>query len=105
MTSRLYPHTCNVKRGQAVGTNGRYSKAVIHTDLACLFTPMSSQVEIQNGFEPGRGWDVYFQDTATDIKTGDQLVYNGQSFNVSAVRSYDVPRVGHLHCQVSQEIA
>lgn len=101
--SRLFPHTCDTKRDTAVGTNGRHSKTAHLSGVACLFVPMPSRAEIDNGFSVGTGFDVYFKDQTTDVTTGDQLVRSGATYNVRSVARYEVPRVGHLHALATRE--
>lgn len=99
----IFRHTCDVKRNAPVGTNGRHQKQILATGKKCLLIPMASRYEIENGFTVGSAYDAYFPDPATDVKSGDQLIWNGDTYNVRAARPYDVPRVGHLHCLVVRE--
>lgn len=99
----IYRHTCDVKRAAPVGTNGRHQKQILATGKQCFFIPMASRHEMESGYTIGSAYDAYFPDPATDIKAGDQLIWNDDIFNVRAARRYDVPRVGHLHCLVTRE--
>ena len=103
MTSRLYPHQCDIKRNQAVGTNGRKQKVLLHEGVRCLLVPMASRAEIEAGFTSGSGYDAYFASPTQDVKAADQLEWDGATFNVRAVRAYAVPGVGHTHCLVTRE--
>lgn len=99
----LLRHYCQVKRSAPVGTNGRHQQAIIYASVKALFIPMSSRYEVENGFGFGSGYDVYCQASA-DIKTGDQLVWDGATFNVRAVRSYKgVGSVSHTHVLATRE--
>lgn len=102
MNARLMKHACDVRRDAAVGTNGRRSKQVIATAVKCTFIPMPSRAEIENDYTVGSGYDVFFQMDA-DVKTGDQLVWSGQTYNVRAVREYLFKRVGHIHVLATRE--
>lgn len=99
----IYLHTCDVKRDVAQGTNGRATKQLFASGLKCLFIPMSSRAEIENNFTIGTAYDVYFPSSTQDVKTNDQLIWEGQKFNVRGSRRYVVPRVGHTHCSVTRE--
>lgn len=98
----LLRHTCAVKRAVPVGTNGRKEKQQLYASVRSLFIPMPTRAEMENRFSPGTAYDVYFPATA-DIKTGDQLVWDGDIFNVRAVRSYKVPRIAHKHVLATRE--
>lgn len=99
----LFPHSAQVKRDTALGTNGRKTKQVIGTESGLIFIPMPSRVEIENQFSVGTGWDVYAKDKDVDIRSGDQLVHDGATFNVRRVARYDVQSVGHLHILATRE--
>lgn len=102
MNARLMKHSCSVRRDAAVGTNGRRAKQVVATGVRCLFLPMPSRAEIENEFSVGTGYDVYF-DIDSDIKTGDQLLWGNQTYNVRAAREYVLKRVGHIHVLATRE--
>jgi hypothetical protein len=99
----MYPHSCQVKRDVAVGTNGRHKKQLLSSSNRCLFIPMASRSEIENDYSIGSGYDVYFANPTADIKAGDQLLWKGDTYNIRAARSYAVPRVGYLHCLAVRE--
>lgn len=99
----MFKHYCGIKRDTALGTNGRMQKQTISVANKCLFVPMSSQLELENSFTVGSGYDVYFPDQDTDVLVGDQLIWNAKTFNVRAVALYDVPSVGHIHCITTRE--
>jgi len=102
--SQLFPHAADIKRAVAVGTNGRKEKQTLYTGVVCLFTPMASRTEIENSFAVGYGYDVYFKGTSQDIIAGDQMIYDGGTFNVRAVRTYaGVGNVSHKHALVQRE--
>lgn len=103
MRRNLFQHQCSVKRAAPVGTNGRQSKVEVATGVSSLFIPMASRTEIENGFSLGAGYDVYFGDPIADVRTGDQLVYDGATFNVRAVRAYKAGRVSHKHALATRE--
>jgi hypothetical protein len=64
---------------------------------------MPSRYEIENGFSVGSAYDAYFLPGA-DIKTGDQLTWNGDKYNVRAVRNYTgVPSIAHKHVLATRE--
>lgn len=102
MTGRLFPHRATVRRATPVGTNGRMVRSEIATGLPALFTPMASRAEIEQGYSPGVGYDIYCNPDA-DVRMGDQLVWEGQTFNVRGTRLYSVPRIGHLHVLAARE--
>lgn len=103
MSGRLFPHSCSVKRDTAVGTNGRMVKEPIGSAIKCLFIPMPTRTEVENGFTTGSGYDVYFKGTDADVKEGDQLTWDGDTFNVRAVRKYVAGNVSHKHVLASRE--
>ncbi len=100
----LLQHTCNINRDAAVGTNGRTAKQALYTAVSCLVLPMNSNTAIQNKFELGRAYDIYFAD-GQDVKPGDQLVYNGSNFMVKVVQPYAVAYVGHVKTLCQQEVS
>ncbi len=100
----LLNSTCTINRDAAVGTNGRTAKATLYTGVSCLAIPMNSNTAIQNKFEIGRGYDIYFAD-GQDVKPGDQIVYGGSNFMVKAVQPFNAPPVSHVRTMCQQEIA
>ncbi len=100
----MLQHTCNINRDTAVGTNGRTAKTALYTGVSCLVLPMNSNTAIQNHFEIGRAYDIFFAD-GQDVKPGDQLVYNGSNFMVKVVQPFAVPNVGHVRTLCQQEIS
>lgn len=105
MTVRVFKHYCGIKRSVALGTNGRKQKETISTSNRCLILPMPTRAEIQNGFTIGTAYDCYFANKDQDVQQGDQIIWNAKTFNVRAVAHYDVPRVGHVHVQMTKETA
>lgn len=103
MRCNLFQHECSVKRAAPVGTNGRQSKVQIATAVRSLFIPMASRVEIENGWAIGTGYDVYFEGVDADVLAGDQLIYDGATFNVRGVRTYKARRVSHKHALATRE--
>lgn len=97
-------HTCDVARKEAVGTNGRQAVATVHTGVPCLVLPVDARTAVANNFELGKAYDFYF-DSSADVKTGDKLTYNGQTYTVSGKQLYLVPMVNHLHVTAEQEVA
>lgn len=67
-----------------------------------MFIPMSGRAEMENQFSPGTGYNVYFP-VDVDVLTQDQLVWDGDVFNVRAVRTYKVPRIAHKHVTATRE--
>lgn len=100
----MLEHICDIKRDSAVGTNGRTSKQTVYTAVSCLVLPMNTNTAIQNKFELGRAYDIYFAD-GQDVKPGDQLVYNGSNFMVKVVQPFAVPNVAHVRTMCQQEIS
>lgn len=103
MSGRLFPHTCSVSRNSAVGTNGRKAPGLILEAVRCNFIPMSSRHEMESGFTVGSAYDVYFPSHLVDVKTGDRLVWEGQSFNVRTAHPYVAGRLSHKHALVTRE--
>lgn len=99
----LYNMECEVKRSAAVGTNGRQEKQVVATKVRCHIAPMASRAEIEAGYTVGTGYDIYTPLTEFEMKTGDQVVWHGATFNVRGVRSYELPRIGHRHVLATRE--
>lgn len=102
MSPRLLKHLATINRNQAVGTNGRHAQGPIASGVRCTFIPMSGRTEIENQYQIGTGFDVYFP-IAQDVKTGDQLLWNGGTFNVRGVRDYVAGRLSHRHALVTRE--
>lgn len=101
----LLEHTCDVARNQAVGTNFRKQYVTITTGVRCLFLPMSRQAAIQNQFDVGYSWDVYFDD-GVDIQVGDRLTYSGTTYIVAGRQPYSgLAWVSHLHIMAQTENA
>lgn len=97
-------HICAISRDTAIGTNGRTEKSSVYTDVPCLVLPMNTSTAIQNKFEIGRAYDIYFAD-GQDVKPGDQLTYSGSSFMVKVVQPYAVAYAAHVRTMCQQEIA
>lgn len=101
----LLEHTCDVARNQAIGTNGRKGYVTKYTGVSCLFLPMSRQAAIQNQFDVGSSWDIYFDD-GVDIQVGDKLTFNGNKFIVNGRQPYSgLAWVSHLHVTAETENA
>lgn len=96
-------HRCDISRNTAVGTNGRHAMQSRYTAIECLAIPMPAQTSIQNGFELGRGYDIYFHN-GQDVKVGDKLTWNGDTYVVSAIQRYLLPMVEHIHAMCKQEV-
>lgn len=96
-------HTCDVSRNAPVGTNGRRQLTLIYEGVRCLALPMSTQATLQNGFDLGRGYDFYF-DPSADVKVGDKLDFDGDTYIVSGRQNFKVAFVGHIHVTAQQEI-
>ena len=96
--------TADVYRDSALGTNGRTQKTKLYTAIQCLALPMGHQTTIEHEFALGRGYDVYFS-AGTDVKIGDQLVINGNTYDVRFVKAYAVPVVGHTLAVCEEEVA
>lgn len=99
----LLSHTCTISRNTALGTNGRHALAEVATVVSCLAIPMNAQTTIQNGFELGRGYDFYLN-MGQDVRVGDKLTWNGDTYVVSARQVYDLPMVQHIHVAAQQEV-
>lgn len=97
-------HTCSIQRNTAIGTNGRKGFTAKASGLRCLFLPMSRQAAIQNGFDVGYTWDVYFDD-GTDVKVGDRLVWNGTNYIVNGKQAFTglAAAVNHVHLTATTE--
>jgi hypothetical protein len=100
----LLSHVCSVARNQPIGTNGRRAMTELSTGVPCLAIPMSGAASVQNGFELGRGYDFYFN-FGQDIKVGDKITWNGDSYTVSAREVYNNPFVDHIHVIAKQEVS
>jgi hypothetical protein len=100
-------HTCSTLRQMPLvgSTNGRKSLVDHLTDVECLFLPMSAQASIQNGFDVGQGWSVYF-DEGTDVQVGDKLVFNDNGYVIRGLRPFTgIPLVSHIEATVVTENA
>ena len=97
-------HTCDTERSAAVGTSDRLK--AMQTNLSavpCLFLPMSAQAAIQNNFEVGYGFTVYFED-GTDVQVGDRLTWNGTRYLVRGRQAYPgFDAISHLSISAESE--
>lgn len=101
----LLNHTCDVARNQAVGTNGRKQYVTIASNVPSLFLPMSRQAAVQNQFDIGNSWDIYFDD-GTDVQVGDRLTFNGTKYLVAGRQPFTgLGIVSHLHVMAQTEKA
>jgi len=100
----LFEHLCDVWRNAAVGTNGRKAVSLHESDVSCLLLPMATRTAIEQGWNIGRAYDAFFP-TGTDVKTGDQLKRDGETYTVSAVRKYETAYSAHIHALCQQEVA
>ena len=100
----LLSHTCDISRNTAVGTNGRRTMQAVYTGVSCLAIPMSQRTAISANFELGRGYDFFFN-YGQDVKVGDQLSWEGDTYTVSAIQKYNLPMVEHFHVTAQQEVS
>lgn len=103
MSRRLFPHLCSIRRNVAVGTNGRHEMQPVSDNVACNLIPMSSRHAMDSGFTVGLAYDAYFPGHLADVKTGDQLVWQGETFNVRVVNMFVAGRASHKHALVTRE--
>ena len=96
-------HTCDIARNQNVGTNGRRTMQSLYTGVRCLALPLDDRTAIQNSFELGRGYEFYFE-LGQDVKRGDQLAFNGQTYTVGGLKQFETPLGSHLHVLAQQEV-
>lgn len=99
----LLQHTCTINRSVVVGTNGRSQMEALYTDVSCLVLPMAPQVAVEHNFSLGLGYDIYFG-AGQDIKTGDQVIFNGDTYVVKNTMPYQVSIVGHVRALCEKEI-
>jgi hypothetical protein len=95
-------HTCDIARNAKDSGSHTRTLQTRYQAVQSLFLPQSAQTTISNGFELGRAYDVYFS-AGQDVKVGDVLSRNGQTYSVKAVQPYEVPIVGHVHVMAEQE--
>jgi hypothetical protein len=99
-------HTCSTQRQKPIAgsTNGRKTFVPYLSTVACLFLPMSPQATIQNGFDIGTGWSVFFDD-GTDVQVGDKLVFNSNSYLIKGPpRPFTgLPLVSHIEVSAVTE--
>lgn len=100
----LLVQTCNLNRDAVVGTNGRTAKQLLYSSLQCLVLPMNTTTAIEHNYAIGRAYDFFFG-PGQDVQPADQLVYNGNIYNVKAVQPYEVPLVGYVHALCEQVIS
>ena len=101
----LFEHTATIQRNAAVGTNGRRQFQDLYTGIPCLALPMGLSTAISNGFSLGRAYDVYFGE-GQDVKAGDKLIIDGQSYTVKGVQSFKVlAPVSHVRALCEQEVS
>jgi hypothetical protein len=101
----LLKHSCSTARNVAVGTNGRKQYQALLANVRCMFTPMSAQASVQNQFDVGFGWDVFFPD-GTDVQIGDKLTWNGRTYLVRGRQPFTgYGRVSYLEVSAETEQA
>jgi hypothetical protein len=98
----LLEHTCTIRRNAAVGTNGRQQLSDLYTAVPCLALPMGLSTAVSNGFSLGKAYDVFFAD-GQDVKPGDKLIIEGDSYLVKGIQPFKVPTVGHVRALCLQE--
>lgn len=98
-------HNCSTSRTQKVGTNGRKTMSTLLPSVDCLFLPMSAYTAVQNGYDVGSAWNVYFND-GIDVQVGDKLTCSGNSYLVRGVRKFSgFPAVSHIEVAATTENA
>jgi hypothetical protein len=66
---------------------------------------MGAVAAVQNGFDVGNAWNIYFEDT-TDIKVGDRVTANGLTLIVRGKPPYlNLPLVSHIQVSAETEYA
>lgn len=100
----LLEQTCTISRNAALGTNGRYQQTQVATGVACQLIPMTNRTTIELGFSLGKGYDGFFE-LGTDIKVGDKLTSNGNTYIVRFVQRFETNYAAHIHVSCEQEVA
>lgn len=101
----LLQHMCSISRKTTLGTNGRKSMQVVKANVSCLCLPMNAVAAIQNGFDVGTAWNIYFNET-TDIQVGDRVVANNMAFIVKGKMPYlNLPIISHIQVSAVTENA
>lgn len=102
----MFAHTATIRRNAALGTNGRHQMADVHTNVPCLALPMNNTAAVENGFEVGRAYDLYFED-GTDVKPGDKAVIStGITITIGVVQPFvGLAFVSHVKTMGEQEVA
>lgn len=96
-------HVCDTYRMTATGEGISKVMQVNLTDVRCLALPMSNQSTVQNGWDWGQGYDVYFN-SGVDIKKGDKLQVGSLTLIVQGIKDYsNTPPVSHLQAACQRE--
>jgi hypothetical protein len=80
-------HSCEIQRMSSTGQGISKTMQPLATGVPCLAIPMDNQSTIDNGWEWGQGYDVYFDETQ-DVKKGDKIIVNGATLIVQGVKDY-----------------
>lgn len=102
----LLNHSCSTFRKQRIDGQGISSSYQGNLEnIKCLVMPLDDRAAAQNGYDLGKGFNVFF-DAGVDIKTGDKLVTSiGETLYVAGVKDYvGMPPVSHLEavCQTEK---
>lgn len=97
-------NTATIARNVALGTNGRRQFSDLYTGVACLLLPLSRQAAVHQNMEPGRSFDVFFND-GTDVLVGDKLTISGVAYIVKGIEAFQVPVVSHVRALCETEHA
>ncbi|MEA9986251.1 hypothetical protein [Subtercola sp. RTI3] len=66
---------------------------------------MSRTSAVQNGYDVGKAWDVYFDD-GTDVQVNDRLSFNGENYIVKGRQVFSsFPAVSHIQVTAVTENA
>lgn len=100
---RLFYHSVSVSRMASTGQGISKTQQALYTGIQCNVQPLDNQSTIDNGWEYGQGYNVFFDD-GTDIKKGDKLTWGSVTLIVQGVKQFTgLPRLSHLEVLCQRE--
>lgn len=101
----MLEHTCDIYRMASTGQGISKASQLFATNIPCLALPMDNQSSIQNNFDYGQGYTVYFDD-GTVILKGDKLQVGALTLIVQGVKVFSgLIDVSHVEVMAQREDA
>jgi hypothetical protein len=102
---RLFYHTVDVQRMATTGQGISKEMTPLYTGIQCNVQPADNQTAIDNGWNFGQAYNVFFDD-GTDIKKGDKILFGGMVLIVQGTKPFTgLPRLSHVEvlCQKEEQ--